>query len=64
MIKPAAQFGAVISGVPEQLGGWLGTSNEAMSRRAVMGLSTGQKDGDKTASSIRQRVDLRIAPAA
>jgi hypothetical protein len=64
IIEPLAQLGAVVSGIPEQLGSRFGTSNEAMSRRAIMGLAACQKDGEKTASSICQCMDLRIAPAA
>ncbi len=64
IVEPLPQLGAVIGGIPEQLSGRLGAPNEALSRRAVMGLAAGQEDGKKTASSICQCVDLRIAPAS
>ena len=52
LIEPVAQFGAVIGGIAEQHGCWLGAPDEALSRRAIMGLAAGQEDGKKTASSI------------
>lgn len=64
IIEPMPQLGAVISGVTEQLGGRLGASNKALGGRTIMGLAARQEDGKKTASSIRQCVDLRIAPAS
>lgn len=64
IIEPMPQLGAVISGVTEQRGGRLGTSDEALGGRTIMGLAAGQEDGKKTASSICQCVDLRIAPAS
>ena len=64
IIEPMPQLGAVISGVTQQLGGRLGTSDEALGGRTIMGVATGQEDGKKTAFSICQCVDLRIAPAS
>ena len=64
IIEPMPQLGAVISGVAEQLGGRLGAPDKALGRRTIMGLAAGQEDGKKTASSICQCVDLRIAPAS
>lgn len=63
-IEPVAQFGTVVGGIPEQLGCRLGAPDEALSRRAIVGLAAGQEDGKKTASSICQCVDLRVAPAS
>jgi hypothetical protein len=64
LIEPLAQLGAVIGGIAEQPDGRLGAPDEALSRRAIMSLAAGQQDGKKTASSISQCVDLRIAPAS
>jgi len=64
MIEPLAQLGAIISSIAEQPGSRLGAPDEALSWRAIMGLAAGQEDGKKTASSICQCVDLRIAPAS
>lgn len=64
IIEPMPQFSAVIGGVTEQLGGRLGASDKALGGRTIMGLATGQEDGKKTASSICQCVDLRIAPTS
>ena len=63
-IEPMPQLGAVISGVTEQLGGRLGASDKALGGRTIMDLAARQEDGKKTASSICQCVDLRIAPAS
>ena len=52
LIEPLPQFGAVIGGIAEQLGGQLSAPDETPSRRAIMGLAAGQEDGKKTASSI------------
>lgn len=64
IIEPLPQVCAVVGGIPEQRGGRLGAPDEALSRWAIMGLAAGQEDGKKTASSICQCVDLRIAPAS
>jgi hypothetical protein len=64
IIEPKPQFSAVVSGVAEQLGGRLGAPDKALGGRTIMGLAAGQEDGKKTASSICQCVDLRIAPAS
>jgi hypothetical protein len=64
IIEPLPQFGTVIGGIAKQPGGWLGAPDEALSRRAIVGLAAGQQDGKKTAFSICQCVDLRIAPAS
>lgn len=64
IVEPLAQLGAVIGGVAEQFGSRPGAPDEALSGWAIVGLATGQKDGKKTAFSICQCVDLRIAPAS
>lgn len=62
--KPLAQLCAVISLVPEQLSRRLGSADQAFRYGAMMRLPTRQEDGKKTAFSICDCVDLRIAPAA
>ena len=64
LVEPLPQLSAVIGFIPEQLAGRLGAADEALSGPAIMGLATGQEEGKKTASSICQCVDLRIAPAS
>lgn len=62
--QPLPEFGTVIGFVAEQLDGCFGAADEALGRRAIVRLAAGQKDGKKTAFSICQCVDLRIAPAS
>ena len=62
--KPVAQLCAVISLVPQQLSRRLGSADQPLRYGAIMRLATGQEDGKKTAFSICDCVDLRIAPAA
>jgi len=61
--QPLPQLGTVIGLVGEQLLGGLCASDQALSGRAVMCLATGQEDGKKTAFSICECVDLRVAPS-
>ena len=62
--KPLPQFDAVVSLVTEKPLGGLGAPDEARGGRTVVRLATTQQDGKKTSFSIRQCVDLRIAPAS
>ena len=62
--QPLPQFGAVVGLVAEQLGGGLGTTDQTLGGGTIVGFATGQEDGKKTAFSICQCVDLRIAPAS
>jgi hypothetical protein len=62
--KPVAQFCAVIGLVSEQLSRRLGSADQAFCYGAIMRLAARQEDGKKTAFSICDCVDLRIAPAA
>ena len=64
LFQPVSQLGAVISLVAKQPGGRLDAANEALGRRTVMCFAAGQEDGKKTAFSICECVDLRVAPAA
>ena len=54
---------AIVSRIAEQLLGCLGTTDEALGRRAIVRLATAQEEGKKTAFSICDCVDLRIAPS-
>ena len=64
LVKPLAQFGAVIGPVAKQLLCRLGACfMETLRWRTIMCLSASQQDGKKTALSICDCVDFRIAPA-
>jgi len=58
------QVCAVVGGVANELGGCLGAPDEALGGRTIVRLAATQEDGKKTAFSICQCVDLRIAPAS
>jgi hypothetical protein len=62
--QPLAQLGAVVSLVAEQPGCGLDATDETLGRWAIMRVATAQEDGKKTAFSICECMDLRIAPAA
>ena len=62
--EPLPQLCAVVSLVAEQLPGRLGTADKALGRRTIVRFAAAQEDGKKTAFSIGDCVDLRIAPAA
>jgi hypothetical protein len=62
--EPLSQLGAIVGFVAEQLSGRLGAADQALSRRAIVLLPTRQQDGKKTAFSICDCVDFRVAPAA
>jgi hypothetical protein len=64
ILQPVAQLGAVISPVSEQLPGGLAAADQPFGGRTIMRLAAGQQDGKKTAFSISDCVDFRIAPAA
>ena len=51
-MEPAAQVGTVVSAIAEQLLGRSCTSDQLLRRRTIVRLSTGQKEGKKTALSI------------
>ncbi len=62
--EPLAQLGAVVGFVAEHLLGPLGAPDQALRRGAIVCLAAGQQDGKKTALSICDCVDFRVAPAA
>jgi hypothetical protein len=62
--EPLTQLCAVVGLVPEQLFRRLGSADEAFRYRAIVRLAAGQEDGKKTAFSICECMDLRIAPAS
>jgi hypothetical protein len=62
--EPVTQLRAVVSLVREQPFRGRGSANQAFRYGAIMCLTAGQEDGKKTAFSICECVDLRIAPAA
>jgi hypothetical protein len=64
LAQPVAQIGAVVSSIAEKLLGRPGAADQPFCRRAIMRLAAGQKDGKKTAFSICNCVDFRVAPAA
>jgi len=63
LVKPLAQFGAVIGPVAKQLLCRFDTFYETLRWRTIMCLSASQQDGKKTALSICDCVDFRVAPA-
>lgn len=62
--EPLTQLCAVVSLVSEQLFRRPGPADEAFRYGSIVRLAAGQEDGKKTAFSICECVDLRIAPAA
>jgi len=64
LAEPLPQFGAVIGSVAEHLSGGFGAADQALGWRTIVGLAGSQQDGKKTALSICDCVDFRIAPAA
>ena len=62
--EPVTQLCTVIGFVPEQLFRWCSSADQAFRYRTIMRLAAGQEDGKKTAFSIRECVNLRVAPAA
>jgi hypothetical protein len=62
--QPLAQVSTVVSLVAEQLSGRSGSTDKALGGWTIVRLATAQEDGKKTAFSICDCVDLRIAPAA
>ena len=63
LVKPLAQFGAVIGPIAKQLLCRLRALYETLRWRTIVRLPAGQQDGKKTALSIRDCVDFRVAPA-
>ena len=63
LVEPLPQRRAVISSIAKEFFGWLSTADKIFGGRAIMGLSATQKDGKKTAFSICDCMNFRIAPA-
>src|SRR4029077_13855300 len=61
---PVTQIGAVVGFVAEQFLCWPGALDQPLCRRAIMDFAAAQQDGKKTAFSICDCVDFRVAPAA
>ena len=64
VFEPLPQRSAVVGLIAEKLLGRFGSADDAFSQRTIVRLAATQKDGKKTAPSIRDCVDLRIAPAS
>lgn len=64
VFQPLTQLGAVVSFIAKKLLRRFRSANETFCDRAIVSLTTGQEEGKKTAFSIRNCVDFRIAPAA
>lgn len=62
-LQPLPQFCAVVGLVSQKLPGRLGATDEARGGWTIVRLAAAQQDGKKTAFSICDCVDLRIAPA-
>ena len=63
LAEPLPQLGAVISSIAEHLSGCFGAPDQTLGWRTIVCLAAGQQDGKKTALSICDSVDFRIAPA-
>jgi hypothetical protein len=59
-----AQIGTVIRSVAEKFLCRFGAPDQALRGRTIVRLAAGQKDAKKTALSICDCVDFRVAPAA
>ena len=64
ILQPLAQLRAVIGLIAEQPLSRLGPADQACRGWAIVCLATGQQEGKKTAFSICDCVDFRIASAA
>ena len=64
LLQPLAQFRAVVGPIADEFLGRVDPTDQARGRRAVVRLASGQQDGKKTALSICECVDFRVAPAA
>ena len=62
--EPMAQIGAVVGLVTKHLLCGFGAPDQPLRGRTIMCLTASQKDGKKTAFSICDCVDFRVAPAA
>ena len=62
--QPVPQLCTVVGLVAQKLLGRLGATDQAPGRRTVVCLAAAQEEGKKTAYSICDCVDLRIAPTA
>jgi hypothetical protein len=63
-LQPFSQRCAVIGLVAEKLGGGFDATDQALGGWAIVRLAAGQQDGKKTAFSICECMDLRVAPSA
>jgi len=62
--QPVPQIGAVIGSISKELLGGLRSPDQALRWRAIMRFAAGQQEGKRTAFSICDCMDFRIAPAA
>ena len=64
LFQPLPQLGAVVSPVTEKFFCRFGAADKAFCGWTIVRLATAQEEGKKTAFSICDCVDFRIAPAA
>jgi len=64
IFQPLPQFGTVVGLVAKKLAGRLGATDQTPGWRTIVRFAAAQEDGKKTAFSICDCVDLRIAPAS
>lgn len=63
-LQPLPQLCAVVSLISEKFSGRFGATDKACGGQTIVCLAGAQEDGKKTAFSICNCVDLRIAPTA
>ena len=64
LIQFVAQLVAVVGLIAEHKFGWFNAVDEPFGNGAIVGLTAGQQDGNETSFSIRECMNLRVAPAA
>ena len=64
ILQPLTQLGAVVGLVADQAFRCFACGDEPLRGRTIVRFAAGQEDGEKTAPSICDCVDFRVAPAS
>jgi hypothetical protein len=64
LLQALTQFSTIVGFIAEKFLCCFASTDQTFRNRTVMRFAAGQEDGKKTAFSIRNCVDFRIAPAA